>query len=424
VGDAGRPQLHLTAVGGWVNDPLGLTFHDGQYHLFFQHVPSATAWAPGCQWGHATSPDLVRWSERPVALPPGAGDDGCWSGSIAVADDGRPVLFYTSVTVPDVHIGRVRTARPVDRTWDAWVKQDVVARLPSGVDAVAFRDPYVYRDGGRWRMLVGAGLKDGTATVLGYVSDDLDAWEYDGPLVSRSTHETEPEWTGSLWECPQLFAMGEAQVLLVSVWHAGVLHHVACSVGSVSGGRFTPRTWQRLTYGPCYYAGSAFADEHGRRGLMLWLRDIRDAGGRWTGALSLPHRLELDGHTVRSAPHPHLDAYRNSSPAGPDDLATAADLEWVPTADARLHLRTADDETVVEVRAQVGELTVACAVTGSAWSMPWRPGSLRLVLDGPVLEVFGASGVMAVAVAAAGAPLRPVCRPGDGSLQWWPLGGP
>jgi beta-fructofuranosidase len=422
VDEAGRPQLHLTARGGWVNDPLGLTFHDGQYHLFFQHVPAVTAWAPSCQWGHATSPDLLRWTERPVALLPGGGDDGCWSGSIAVDEDGRPVLFYTSVTVPDVHIGRVRTALPVDRTWDSWVKQDVVARLPPGVDAVAFRDPYVYRDDGRWRMLVGAGLADGTPTALGYVSDDLETWEYDGPLVPESAHETDNVWTGSLWECPQLFPLGDARVLVVSVWDADVPHHVACAVGSVSRGRFTPHTWQRLTYGPCYYAASAFADEHGRRGLMLWLRDIRDAGGLWTGALSLPHLLELDGGTVRCTPHLHLDGYRSPSPGGPVDLAHAADLEWMPAADARLLLRLADDTTVVEVRVHAGELTVACAVTGSAWSMPWRPGAVRLVLDGPVLEVFAASGVMAVPVAAGGAALRPVCGPGDGALQWWPLG--
>lgn len=420
--DAQRPRLHLTAAGGWVNDPLGLTFHDGQYHLFFQHVPAAPEWAPSCHWGHATSPDLLRWSERPVALLPGGGDDGCWSGSIAVPEDGRPVLFYTSVSVPGFSIGRVRTARPVDGSWDAWVKQDVVARLPPGVDAVTFRDPYVYRDSDRWRMLVGAGLADGTATALGYVSDDLESWEYDGPLASRSTHETDPVWTGSLWECPQLFPLGDASVLVVSVWDADVLHHVACAVGSAADGRFTPDTWQRLTYGPCYYAGSAFSDEDGCRGLVLWLQGIRDPDGQWTGALSLPHRLELDGRTVRSTPHPHLDAYRSPSPAGPDDLAYAADIEWTPAGNAPLVFHTEHGTPALEVRAGAGELTVAPAVTGSGWSMPWAPGPVRLVLDGPVLEVFTASGVMAVPVAAVGSPLRPVC--GGGSLRWWPLVAP
>ena len=57
-----RPAFHFTAHSGWINDPLGLTFHGGQYHLFYQHIPGATDWAPQCRWGHATSADLLTWT--------------------------------------------------------------------------------------------------------------------------------------------------------------------------------------------------------------------------------------------------------------------------------------------------------------------------------------------------------------------------
>ena len=74
-----RPALHFTCRDGWINDPLGLTWHDGQYHLFFQYVPQAQGWAPQCHWGHCTSPTLTGWQEQDVALAPGDGDDGVWS---------------------------------------------------------------------------------------------------------------------------------------------------------------------------------------------------------------------------------------------------------------------------------------------------------------------------------------------------------
>lgn len=96
----GRPSFHLSATG-WLNDPLGLTFHGGQYHLFYQYVPDVPMWDLACRWGHATSPDLVTWTERPVALAPGDGDGGCWSGSVVDPGDGTPAwLFYTSVNLP------------------------------------------------------------------------------------------------------------------------------------------------------------------------------------------------------------------------------------------------------------------------------------------------------------------------------------
>ena len=106
-----RPRVHLTPEAGWLNDPHGLHFIDGAYHLFFQHVPDSTDWRSGISWGHAVSTDLLHWETQPVALAPGDGDEGCWSGCAVIDDDGRPVLFYTSVWQPDPELGRVRIAR-------------------------------------------------------------------------------------------------------------------------------------------------------------------------------------------------------------------------------------------------------------------------------------------------------------------------
>jgi beta-fructofuranosidase len=402
---AARPQIHFTVREGWINDPLGLTWHEGEYHLFFQFVPGQTVWGPEQRWGHATSEDLLHWTEGPVALEPGDGDDGVWSGSVVVPPGGPAALFYTTVDLADVQIGRARLARPVDEGWTAWTKKDVVAELPAGVDVVAYRDPYVFHDGQVWRMLMGAGLTDGTATALTYRSDDLETWEYAGLLAERHRDLVDPLWTGAVWECPQLFRLGGRWVLTVSVWEPEVPHYEAYAIGDLVEGRFTAEHWGRLTYGPSYYAGSAFADRDGARGLIYWLRDVQDPARGWASAHSLPHLLELDGTRVVARPHPALAAARHGRALTvsevPVEVPAVVDVEWDlhdqhGTAALTVH---ADGHDQLRLAASGGELTAALA--DRSWTMPIGPGPLRVVLDGPVVEIFSTTGTLAVPVPAA-----------------------
>lgn len=398
-----RPLLHLTPARGWVNDPLGLTWHDGRYHLFFQHVPDSTDWQVRCHWGHATSADLVHWTEHEPILAPGDGDDGVWSGSIAVPADGGPAaLFYTSVTESEgLGIGRVRVAHPVDASWDGWVKGPVVAELPSDVDRAdveAYRDPWVVRQGDAWWMVVGGGLRDpegGTATAWVYRSSDLDRWEYHGLLTTRHTTQTDGEWTGPAWECPQLFPLGDRWVLTLSVWEPDHPHHAVWAVGDFADGRFTAERWGRLTYGPAYYAGSAFADRDGRRGLVHWMRGV--AGKGWAGAQSVPHLLRLVDGAVVCAPHPGLEVARSGA-AEVDATAPghvpgrAADVVWRPGGAGTLRVVGVAD---LRVDGPVLEVVVG----DGRWTMPCPgEGEIRVVIDGPTLEVFTEGGVLGAAV--------------------------
>lgn len=412
-----RPGLHFTPDSGWINDPLGLTYRDGQYHLFLQYVPGSMVWTPECHWLHATSPDLLTWTEQAVVLAPGDGDGGVWSGCVVDPGDRPALLLYTSVDLADVRIGRIRAAHPVDDSWSAWRKGDVVAEAPADLAVAHFRDPVVLRDhtghddgnAPVWRMLVGAGLSDGTAAVLGYRSDDLETWTYDGVVASRHTLQRDPEWTGAMWECPQLFRVGDAWVLVVSVWEAEVAHHLVCAVGEFAGGRFTARSWQRLTYGPGYFAGSAFVDADGRPGLVHWVRGVagqdpapgEEPSPGWAGATSLPHLLDVVDGQVVARPHPALDARHGEAvrlgPGGPPaEIRGPVDIEWHVDdgGSSGLRVTAVDGVEVVRLDAADGELTVT---TGEgSWAMPLGTGSVRVVLDGPVLEVFGDRGVCAV----------------------------
>lgn len=115
MADRNTPRLHVRpAAGQWCNDPNGPLFHDGRYHLFFQHNPGAPVWGD-IHWGHASSPDLVTWTDHGIALTPtpGTRDElGAWSGC-AVVDDGVPTAVYTAMDRTD-GIGSVMLARAAD----------------------------------------------------------------------------------------------------------------------------------------------------------------------------------------------------------------------------------------------------------------------------------------------------------------------
>lgn len=422
--DVTRPRLHFTAQAGWINDPLGISFHGGRFHLFFQFVPGQTVWVPEQSWGHATSEDLLHWTEGEVALAPGEGDDGVWSGSIAVPDRGPSALFYTTVKAATSQIGKVRLARPVDENWTSWVKKDVVVELPEEIDAIAFRDPYLLHDGACWRMLVGAGLTNGTAAALSYRSEDLESWIYDGLFATRHKSETEPVWTGAIWECPQFFRLSDRWVLAVSVWDPVTPRYEAYAIGDLVEGRFVAETWGRLSYGPSFYAGSAFTDADGACGLIHWLRGVADPAGRWVGAHSLPHRLHLEGGCVVARPHPAVAAARTGGPTtirdGAADLPWVVDLEW--TLDELESTATvtvaSDGEEQVRLHATARNLLVR--VGERSWDMPIFGRHLRVVLDGPVMEIFASAGVMAAPVASTGE-TRTVLASGAGTVLGYAL---
>lgn len=390
VADDHRPALHLTADRGWVNDPLAPTWDGERYHLFFQYVPDSVEWAPNCHWGHAVSEDLVHWEHRGVALAPGDGDDGVWSGSMVRHDAGYRI-FYTAVSADNLPMGRVRWADSPDLAPGSWVKGEVVVTAPSGAEVTTFRDPFVYRDGPVWRMLVGTSIGGAEAAATSFSSLDLSHWTYEGVAASRPATLTDPVWTGTLWECPQLVEVGGAEVLVASVWADDALHYAVAAVGATDGPAFTPQRWQRLTFGEGYYAPAAFRDAEGLPCLVFWIRGLLDRTAARAGALSVAHRVELVDGRLLLRLHPALTSMGREARDG----ANAAIAEPVDLADGAVRL-TSHGRPVLTVSYRDG--TVVVEVGTERVAIVASPRGVQVLVDGPCVEVLTSGGAFAHAL--------------------------
>lgn len=339
VADPHRPAFHFVAPAGWLNDPNGLTQRDGWYHLFYQYNPYAPV-HDRIHWGHARSRDLVHWEHLPVALEPSAGPDvdGCWSG-VLVDDGGVPTLVYSG-RHGEAELPCVATGSDDLVEWTKEPRNPVIVSPPDDLDIVAFRDHCVWREDAtdsrpaRWRHIIGAGIRGVGGTALLYESDDLRSWRYVGPLLvgdATDRPRTAPDWTGTMWECVDLFALGGADVLVFSAWDDGVTHHPLYWLGRYRGDRFEPQSLHRLDLGGrFFYAPQSMRDQAGRRIMFGWMQEGRpDAAAvaaGWSGVMSLPRVVtgRPDG-SLHQAPAPEVDALRTEllydGPAG--DVAAA-----------------------------------------------------------------------------------------------------
>ena len=293
-----------------MNDPNGPIFFRGRYHMFHQYNPRGAVWG-NMNWAHATSLDMIHWQHEPIALSPtpdGPDRAGVFSGS-AVLDNGTPTVIYTGVAPPasdaaatlrdGTHTWRetqcLAVAQDNDlRTWKK-LPEPVIATPPAGLAVTGFRDPYVWREGNNWMLILGSGVAHKGGTILLYTSPDLRHWTYLHPLVEGvpSEHKsTNPVDTGEMWECPDFFPLGNKQVLLIST-----MGKVRWKVGTYSNQRFTPEKEGVVDWGS-YYAAKTTRDADGNLILWGWIPETRpDAdltAAGWAGAMSLPRTLSLN----------------------------------------------------------------------------------------------------------------------------------
>lgn len=292
----------------------------------------------------------------------------------------------------------------------------VLAGPPPELDLAHFRDPYVWVDGSGWRMLLGGGKRSGRALALKYSSADLRTWQFDGVLAERATTESEPVWTGSVWECPQLFPLGEDWVLLVSAWDDGPCR-VFAAVGDYDGKRFTARAWQPLDATGEAYATTACADAAGRRCILSWI-PRGPPGEPWAGMLTVPHVLSLDRGRLVQRPHPDVDTLRTTvlvDVAGVelrDELALTGPVEPLLDLDllaqvpvgGRLALVVSEEGAGEVLRINLDRTAQAAGVerpgiAEDRLAVPVGPDGamgVRLLLDRGVAELSTADGAVAV----------------------------
>ena len=179
ISPASRPLFHLTPQVGWMNDPNGFCFYQGQYHLFFQYHPYSTQWGP-MHWGHAVSDDLVHWQPRPCALAPDtpADADGCFSGSAVPLPDGRLLLVYTGVTDmqnPEDYHQNQCIAIGDGINFEKHPGNPVIQAdlLPDAFSRQDFRDPKIWREpDGTYRVVAGNRHQTQCGTIVLFRSDN------------------------------------------------------------------------------------------------------------------------------------------------------------------------------------------------------------------------------------------------------------
>ncbi len=289
-----RPQIHFTPARNWMNDPNGMVYADGVYHLFYQYNPLGNDWG-NMSWGHATSTDLMHWKEQGVALTRDELGD-VFSGS-AVIDERNSagfganamVALYTSAS--EAQQQSIAYSTDGGTTFTRYSANPVIRNNDDNL-----RDPKVFwhEDSQQWVMALAKGWKRG---VEFYGSTNLKSWTHLSTFVMDL-----PGRPSLQWECPDLIQLGDRWVLLVSVNPGGPLlgSGTMYFVGQFDGKTFTAEAldyplW--LDYGMDNYAGVTWSHTGDRKIMMGWMNNWQYAGNvpcsPWRSAMTLPRELKL-----------------------------------------------------------------------------------------------------------------------------------
>lgn len=358
-----RPQVHFTAPIGWINDPNGFIFYQGEYHLFYQHYPYDAIWGP-MHWGHAKSKDLIHWEHLPVALAPDKDYDlgGCFSGS-AIEKDGKLWLMYTGNIQNEQ--GEPRQIQNIAVSEDGIhfekIAQNPVlteADLPEGIVPADFRDPKVFEKDGKYYAVIVARHVDGVGCVLLYSSDDLIEWQYES-IFLKGTKEQ-----GEMWECPDYFNLDGVDTLLMSPMRFerdDLSHHNLNTTVVVKGKvdwekkEFIPEQWDELDHGHDFYAPQTLEDNQGRRIMIAWMNTwgrnnvTKELDHQWAFSMTMPRVLNWRDNQFTQTPvltEAHLAAETM------DDFSTnqAKLLVLQPKEQADFELRVGSANDYVSIR--------------------------------------------------------------------------
>jgi fructan beta-fructosidase len=349
-----RPQFHFSPRQNWMNDPNGLVFLNGTYHLFFQYHPKGTTWGP-MHWGHAVSTDLLHWDEKEIALYPDS-LGYIFSGSVVVdhrntsglGRDGRPPL----VAVFTYHNDAMERAKKKGFQYqglafsndggNTWTKYEgnPVLREDSSTD---FRDPKVswHAASGKWIMTLATRDR-----ITFFSSPDLKRWSKESEFgVGLGAH-------GGVWECPDLFPLeleGRRHWVLLVSMNPGAPNGGSGTqyfIGDFNGHTFKPHdsTTRWIDHGMDNYAGVTFSNIPDRTVFLGWMSNWNYAQSvptrSWRSAMTLPRELELRdvGGKVFLASRPAREFRGTATPSSSRTYKAGSPLRFNTAGGFKLNL--------------------------------------------------------------------------------------
>ena len=290
-----RPVYHHTPVYGWMNDPNGMFYKDGVWHLYYQYNPYGSQWE-NMTWGHSTSKDLIHWEAQPLAI------EADWLGSIfsgsCVTNGNEVVAFYTSAGHHQTQ--SMAVSKDGGRTFKKYSGNPILTTS----DIADFRDPKAFwnEDIKAWNLILAAGQE-----MRIYSSKDLKDWKYESSFGKEYGNHS------GVWECPDLFEIKDEKlniknwVLICNINPGGPFGGSATQyfVGQFDGHKFTcesmPKVTKWLDYGKDHYATVSFYNApDNRRTVLAWMSNWQYANQvptkQFRSANSIPRDLGLFRH--------------------------------------------------------------------------------------------------------------------------------
>ncbi len=298
-----KQKLHLEPPDGWLNDPNGLSWFKGKYHVYFQYAPDNADGSGKKCWGHYESADLIKWTFTGTVLLPDSADDrsGVYSGSAYPTGEKLEIFYTGNVKLQGDfdYVAEGRQANVIHVSSSDGHEMSAKKTVLRNSDYPDFcschvRDPKIWREGQKWRMVLGARTLDDTGCVLFYSSDDLDNWIYDGyDSVSNF---------GYMWECPDCFEIDGHRFLSISP--QGLTHETMRYQNVYQSGYFKYddklSDFNEWDCGFDFYAPQTFDVPDGRKLLIGWMGigDIPYSNPTvmlgWQHCLTIPREIELD----------------------------------------------------------------------------------------------------------------------------------
>ena len=410
-----RPVYHHTPQYGWMNDPNGMFYKDGVWHLCYQFNPYGSQWE-NMTWGHSTSTDLVHWTANPTAITPdalGTIFSGCCvvdKNNTAGFGNDAVIAFYTSAGARQMQSMAYSTDG--GKTFTKYKNNPIItSNVPD------FRDPHVFwnAEAGFWNMILAAGQQ-----MSIYSSKDLKEWKHESDFGAEYGNH------GGVWECPDLMKMKvrgtdkEKWMLICNINPGGPFGGSATQyfIGEFDGHKFTcedePSETKWMDYGKDHYATITFDNApEGRHIGIAWMSNWQYANQvptkQFRSANSIARDFglfEYNGETYCSvSPAKEMDAVRGQRISSPSETC---EIVVQLKGDAQLTLRNGKGEKVVITydsteqtidldRRHSGDISFSdafpCIVTSPTYG---QVKTLRIFIDRCSMELFDADGKMAM----------------------------